>query len=241
MLPLKDTIPSHSFPLITWILIVINALVFMLELSLSREEAEALFYLLGLVPARYSHPAWAEIAGLRTDTLWPFVTNMFLHGGWGHFLGNMWTLYIFGDNVEDNMGRRNFLLFYLLCGILASVTHYYTNIHSTLPAIGASGAISGVMGAYMLLFPSSKIIFWVPIFFFPYFVELSAFIYLLFWFVGQLISGTFSFLLFQGQVGGIAFWAHIGGFVAGMVLYKFFVRKGKYRFYEDEYFKKYLN
>ncbi len=127
MIPIRDTIPTRSAPVVTWSLIAINVLVFLHELTLPPEHLERLFYLFGVVPARYSHPDWAQLAGLPLDDYWPFVTCMFLHGGWGHVIGNMWTLWIFGDNVEDRMGRARFLLFYLVTGIAAGATHFLTN------------------------------------------------------------------------------------------------------------------
>jgi membrane associated rhomboid family serine protease len=232
MIPIRDNIPSKSFPVVNWILILANLFVFLLESSLNPEASDFLVYEFGLVPARFSHPEWADLNGFSTNSYWPFLTNMFLHGGWAHFLGNMWTLYIFGDNVEDRMGRFNYLFFYLLCGVAASLTHYFMNMDSVVPAIGASGAISGVMGAYMFLFPRGKIVFFLPLFFLPYFIELSAFVYLAFWFLTQLFSGTWN-SSFPAQSGGIAFWAHIGGFAAGALLYSVFIKKKKK--YYDEY------
>ena len=167
MFPLKDTIPSHSPPLMLWMLLLVNAGVFFFELQLSEAQVEQFFYLFGLVPARYSHAAWARWAGLPIDDYWPFLTHMFLHGGLLHFIGNMWTLWIFGDNVEDRMGPVRFLIFYLLCGLAASLVHYFTNLYSTVPTVGASGAIAGVMGAYFLLYPHARIIMMVPILFLP--------------------------------------------------------------------------
>ncbi|GIV31205.1 MAG: rhomboid family intramembrane serine protease [Saprospiraceae bacterium] len=218
MFPIQDTIPSRSFPLMNWALIGLNVFVFFIQASLPPDEIEYFIRQWGLVPADFS-----GVYG-RPESIfdyYPFLTNMFLHGGIGHLIGNMWTLYIFGDNVEDRMGKFRYLVFYVLCGVIASYTHYVLNIESVIPAVGASGAISGVMGAYMLMFPHSRIIFVFPFFFLPYFFEISAFVYLALWFLGQLLSGTT--MLFAGQDGpGIAFWAHIGGFVAGMGLFKFF-------------------
>lgn len=199
-------------------------LIFLLELSLPNELLESFFYLFGLVPARFSHPEWADINGLHADDYWPFITNMFLHGGWAHFIGNMWTLYIFGDNVEDRLGHWNYLTFYLLSGLGASLTHYYVYPYSTVPALGASGAISGIMAAYMILFPRAKILMLFPIIIIPFFFEISAFLYLGFWFIMQLFNGTFS-LLSANEGTGIAFWAHIGGFIIGVLLYLYFYRK----------------
>jgi membrane associated rhomboid family serine protease len=233
MFPLKDTIPSHSPPLMLWTLLFVNAAVFFFELQLSEAQVEEFFYRFGLVPARYSHAAWARWAGLSIDDYWPFLTHMFLHGGWLHFIGNMWTLWIFGDNVEDRMGPVRFLIFYLLCGLAASLLHYFTNLYSTLPTVGASGAIAGVMGAYFLLYPHARIIMLVPIFFYPLFFEMPAVLYLGFWFFGQVLSGVVS-VAGPEQVGGIAWWAHIGGFVAGAVLLGVFVRPER-PYQADEY------
>ena len=225
MFPLKDTVPSHSPPLMTWALLLVNAGVFFLELQLSDAQLEQLFYLFGLVPARYSHPEWAQRIGLPVDDYWPFLTCMFLHGGWFHLIGNMWTLWIFGDNVEDRMGPVRFLVFYLLCGIAAGLVHYFTNLYSPVPTVGASGAIAGVMGAYFLLYPTARIVMLMPIFFYPLFFEIPAVLFLGFWFFGQVLSGFVSAVGPVVQVGGIAVWAHVGGFVAGAVLCRVFVRQ----------------
>lgn len=224
MFPLQDTIPARRLPVVNILLIVSNVIVFLFELRLSPTALEALFHNYGLVPA-YFYQGKAK----HWIDYYPFLTNMFLHGGWAHLIGNLWTLWIFGDNVEDRMGPAKYLIFYLLCGIVASYIHYLVNINSTLPAVGASGAISGVMGAYMFLFPQSRIIFFLPIFFLPYFVELSAFVYLAFWFIGQLISGTASLFIYSSG-GGIAFWAHIGGFAAGALTYRLFINVKEHRY-----------
>jgi len=218
--------------------IAVNGIVFFFELSLPQRTLEGVFYHLGLVPARYTHPSWAVLLGIPADDLWPFVTNIFLHGGWLHFVGNMWMLWLFGDNVEDRMGHSRFLLFYLACGVAASFAHFLFNPHSTVPAIGASGAIAGVMGAYMLLFPTARVVTLVPFFFVPYFIEVPAVFYLGLWFISQLSSGAFS-LAAPGHAAGIAWWAHVGGFVTGMVLMPV-VRKRRrsYRaYYDDELYR----
>jgi membrane associated rhomboid family serine protease len=148
-----------------------------------------------------------------------WLSFMFLHGGFWHLLGNMWFLYIFGDNVEDRLGPFRYLIFYLLCGILSGLSHLLFNLHSNMPTIGASGAIAGVMGAYLILHPHSKILTLIPIIFIPWFIEIPAFFFLGFWFVIQFLSATGS----HGNISGIAWWAHIGGFVFGMVLLKIFL------------------
>jgi membrane associated rhomboid family serine protease len=237
MIPVRDTIPSRRSPFAMWVIMTVCIAVFLYELTLGPGQVERLFYWFGLVPARYSHPEWAMRLGLPIDDYWPFVTCMFLHGGWAHIIGNLWTLWIFGDNVEDRMGPLRFVLFYLLCGIAASVVHWFTNVNSAVPTVGASGAIAGVLGAYFVLFPRSRIIAVLPVFFFPFFFELPAVVYLLFWFVSQIVSGTLG-TLGPSSIGGVAWWAHVGGFVCGMLLHRLFLLpegKAARRFAPDEF------
>ncbi len=226
MIPIHDTVPGRNPPIATWTIILANCGVFLLEISLPEQGLERLLYLFGIVPARYTHPEWAAYVGFPVDDYWPFLTSMFLHGGWLHILANMWTLWIFGNNVEDRMGPGRFLLFYLTCGIAAGVVHLVTNPTSTVPTVGASGAIAGVMGAYFVLFPDARLIVMVPIFFWPIFLEIPAVAYLLFWFLLQLFSGTMA-LASPQQVGGIAWWAHIGGFVCGLLTFTLFITTRK--------------
>lgn len=205
-------------------------------MSLDPAALERLIYLFGLVPVRYSHPGSALRLGLPAVGYWPFLTCMFLHGGWIHLIGNMWTLWIFGDNVEERMGPARFLFFYLLTGVISGITHFYMNIDSLIPTVGASGAIAGVLGAYFVLFPHSRIIVLFPIFLFPFFFEIPAGIYLLFWSMTQLLSGTAAGLA-GGRIAGVAWWAHVGGFASGIVLYRFFLLRGAdrpRRFERDE-------
>ncbi|MGE5646162.1 MAG: rhomboid family intramembrane serine protease [Acidobacteriota bacterium] len=220
----------------TWALILVNSLVFLLELAMSPYQLERSFYLFGIVPARFTHPDWAAWVGFPIDNYWPFLTSMFLHGGLLHIIGNMWTLWIFGDNVEDRMGPFSFLFFYLLCGLAAGIVHTLTNANSTIPTVGASGAIAGVIGAYFFLFPFSRVVVLVPIFFFPWFFELPSVLFIGFWALTQFFSG---FLALAGprNVGGIAWWAHVGGFLCGILLQFLFVKRGSaYRPPErDEY------
>jgi membrane associated rhomboid family serine protease len=223
MLPLRDTIPARHAPLANWALLGANLLVFLFQLTLPDAELTRVVYLFGIVPARFTHPDWAAWVGFPTDTLWPFVTSMFLHGGFLHLLANLWTLYIFGDNVEDRMGPVRYLLFYLLCGTVAGVVHWVTNLNSSIPTIGASGAIAAVLGAYLRLYPRARILTVVPIFIIPFFFEIPAYFFLGFWFLTQLLQGTFS--LGGSPAGGIAVWAHVGGFVAGALLYPLFLRR----------------
>jgi len=176
------------------------------------------FYLFGIVPLRYSNP---EISAHFTgfEQYLPFLTSMFLHGGFLHIIMNMWFLYIFGDNIEDRLGHIRYLIFYLFCGVAAGVIHLLTNWSSNIPTIGASGAISGVMGAYLLLYPRSKILTLVFIFIFIQFVEIPAFIFLGIWLLLQLLSAGFT----PSNVGGVAFWAHVGGFVAVSFLLRYLI------------------
>jgi membrane associated rhomboid family serine protease len=234
MFPIRDSVPSRSVPVVTRALILINVLVFFFELMLPRESLEQLVYLFGLVPARFSHPDWAAAIGFPLDNYWPILTHQFLHGGWFHIIANMWTLWIFGDNVEDRMGPMRFVIFYLLCGTIAGLTHMLTNPDSTVPSVGASGAIAGVLGAYILLFPTARLVVMIPILFFPFFFEVPAIFYLAIWFFAQLLSGTMA-LAGPEQVGGIAWWAHIGGFIAGLLLCGLFLRRPSRRpFQPDE-------
>jgi len=216
MIPLRDAIRSNNFPAVNILIIVLNVIAFLWELA-QGPGLKDVFYLYGIVPLRYSNP---EIAAHFTafGQYLPFLTSMFLHGGFLHIIMNMWFLYIFGDNIEDRLGHIRYLIFYLVCGLAAGLIHLFTNWNSNIPTIGASGAISGVMGAYLLLYPRSKILTLVFIFFFIQFFEIPAFIFLGIWILLQLLSAGFT----PSNVGGVAFWAHIGGFVAGLIFIKIF-------------------
>jgi membrane associated rhomboid family serine protease len=175
-------------------------------------------FLYGLVPARFTVPRVAAYFSI-SEQVFSLVSFMFLHGGFWHLLGNMWFLYIFGDNVEDRLGPFRYLIFYFLCGIVSGLSHLLVNPLSNVPTIGASGAIAGVMGAYFILHPKARILTLIPIIIIPYFIEIPAFIFLGIWFILQFYSATLS----QGSITGIAWWAHIGGFVFGMILLKGFL------------------
>ncbi|HAJ36659.1 MAG TPA: rhomboid family intramembrane serine protease [Chloroflexi bacterium] len=226
MFPLRDTIQARSLPLMNWAIIAANVLVFVLLLGGPRAEWWIVRY--GLIPAQL----------FSTPTEWLTIfTSMFLHGGLFHLISNMWALYIFGDNVEDRMGPTRFLMFYLLCGAVAAVVHILMNPNSTIPTVGASGAISGVMGAYLVLFPASRVITLVPFFFFPYFFEVPALFFIGLWFGGQLVNALATSALAPPDVGGVAWWAHVGGFVAGIVLVRLFVAgRSVRRTYRDEFY-----
>ncbi len=216
MIPIRDAIRSKHFPAVNILIIGLNIIVFLWELIQGPHLEEALF-IFGLVPIRYSNPELSTHFTTFQQFL-PFLTSMFLHGGFLHILGNMWFLYIFGDNIEDRLGHIRYLIFYIFCGVAAGLVHLLTNWDSKIPTIGASGAISGVMGAYLLLYPRARIMTLIPIFFFFQFVEIPAFIFLGYWLFLQLFSGS----LTPSNIGGIAFWAHIGGFISGLIFIKIF-------------------
>ncbi|HZS96863.1 MAG TPA: rhomboid family intramembrane serine protease [Terriglobales bacterium] len=232
MFPLRDDQPVFSTPFVTYFLIAINLLIYFFEWQIglqSRGQLNGLLTQFGVVPR-------LEI-GLLTGTpvfspaaaLLPIFTSMFLHGSLLHVLGNMWMLWIFGDNIEDYLGHFAYLVFYLLSGVAASLTHIMFNASSRMPSIGASGAIAGVMGAYFILYPKARVLIWFPpIFIFP----VPAWLMLGYWGVSQFLSGAATAIAETSQTtGGIAFWAHVGGFVVGILLIKLFPqRRGRYRY-----------
>lgn len=201
----------------TWILIALNIVVFLSELGLPQREQSVLAAVYGVVPARYSLPGFpAGPAGL----ILPLFSAMFLHGGWLHILGNMIYLWVFGDNVEDRMGHGRFLVFYLLVGLIANLVHIYFNPLSEVPTIGASGAIAGVLGAYFLSFPRARVLTLIPIGIFLAPIEVPAILLLFFWFALQVVNG-----LFAAPAQTVAWWAHVGGFLAGLALAGVFRRR----------------
>ena len=218
MIPLKDINRTRTFPAITLFLIAVNAAVFVYQLSLGSGPAlTGFFYQFGLVPRALLSIGYWQDAGILPG-LAPLFTSMFLHGGWMHFLGNLLYLWVFGDNVEDWLGSLRFLLFYLVCGLLAALLQIAVQPGSPIPMIGASGAISGVLAAYLVLFPGARVLTFVPILFFFYLVRLPALIFLGLWFLLQFFNGAVSLTAGDLSMGGTAWWAHIGGFVAGLVL-----------------------
>ncbi len=233
MFPLRDTIPSYRFPVVNVSLIIVNALIFLYEVSLG-PQLEPFLRTFGVVPARFF---WLEAnqPGQVVLRYYPLFTSMFLHGGWFHLIGNMWYLWIFGDNVEDRLGHGRYFVFYILCGLAAGFTHLYLNSQSQVPTIGASGAIAGVMGAYFLMFPYSRVITAIFLFFFVDIIEIPAFFFLGIWVFMQFVQGTLSLGLAQ-HAGGVAWWAHFGGFVAG-ALFQFVFRKRRQqiRVYRDQF------
>jgi membrane associated rhomboid family serine protease len=217
MIPLRDVIPSRTFPALVITIISLNTLAFLFELTLTDRQLALFVRQYGVVPIDFG--------------LGSVLTSMFLHGGWMHFLGNMLFLWIFGDNVEDRMGHGRFLVFYLLCGAIAAFAHVLSEPSSPIPTIGASGAIAGVMGAYFVLYPHSRILTLLPIFLFWPIIEVPAVVFLGLWFLLQLFSGVGTMLMAtQGApAGGIAFWAHVAGFAAGVILVFVFRRPERTR------------
>ena len=202
MIPLRDVIPSRTTPYITVTIIVLNAVAWLFELTLPHEQLNDFLTVYGVVPAYLSWPT--------------LITSMFLHGSWSHVIGNMWYLWIFGDNVEDRLGHGRFMVFYLLCGVAAALGQVAADSASTLPTIGASGAIAGVMGAYFVLYPRSRVLTLIPLIFLMPIVELRAILLLGFWFLMQLLNAGTIAMTTSSRGGGVAFAAHVIGFVTGM-------------------------
>lgn len=224
MLPLRDDQPRYSTPYVTYFLIALNLVIFFFEWALDPKSLKALIFQFGIVPAHLT----AFLAGSPKYPLiavvLPFFTSMFLHGGWMHVIGNMWFLHIFGDNIEDYLGHFKYLVFYIVCGVLAMGAQVLSDPRSTVPALGASGAIAGVLGAYFLLYPGARVLTW----FFVFVIWVPAWLILGYWFALQFLSGAATSLAYEGHsVGGVAFWAHVGGFVAGMVLIKVFPARSR--------------
>ena len=233
MIPLRDTIRARRFPVVNTLIIAVNVLIFLFMSLLPGGTVYNLVVRWGLVPVRF-HGQFAS---------WPWLTlftSMFLHGGWLHIISNMLALYIFGDNVEDRMGPLGYLVFYLLSGVLAGMIHLWAYGASPMPTVGASGAIAGVLGAYLLLYPRARVVTLVPLFSFVRIIEIPVVLYLGFWFLSQLFNGVLALggsSPFQ-RGGGVAWWAHIGGFVAGLLLVKVFARKER-RTYPDDIYPRY--
>ena len=209
MFPIRDNIPSRTTPFVTYALIAANALVFLYEYSLGG-RADYFMSQYAMIPARIAagHPgAWRGL-----------FTAMFVHAGWMHIIGNMWMLWIFGDNVEDRLGHGRYLGLYLIWGLAANMLHLITSWGSVIPTVGASGAIAGVMGAYIIFFPRARILTLIFIFFFIQFVDIPAVLFLGIWFVIQVLSGTVGLIGGSLHTGGVAWWAHIGGFAAGAIV-----------------------
>lgn len=215
MFPISDTAPTKGFPIINIALIAITIYVFYLQLT--RPDAFTLTY--ALVPSRINFSDFS--------TLYPFFTSIFLHGGFLHIISNLWFLWIFGDNVESEIGHIRYLFLYFISGLLGAFAQYILAPHSSIPMLGASGAIAGVLGAYFLLFPNNKVKTFIPVFGFFTIANVSAYIMLGYWFVLQIFSGAMSLPGANTDQGGVAFWAHIAGFVSGLLMGRLFTRVEK--------------
>lgn len=215
MIPLRDTVRSRNKPIATYIIITINVLVFLYQFNVPREVVGEMTFNYGFIPIRFIQNLFNPFAYI------PLITNIFLHGSLIHLLGNMWSLWIFGDNIEDKMGPIRFTIFYLLTGVIATIFHMLSDVNSYVPVIGASGAIAGVMGAYFLMFKNSRVLTIIP--FFPFFFPIPAQIFLIIWFLTQLTSGISSGIAGMSQ--NIAWWAHIFGFLGGVFLHKIFIKR----------------
>ena len=216
MFPIRNGVPSRYPPVITWTLIAINVFILLIENSLDPLDLEEFLSFYAVIPARYFYLV-GHAADLSAADFLPFFTMMFLHGGWLHLILNMWTLWLFGPTVEDRLGHGRYLVFYVVCGMAAAVAHVFFNPTSQVPALGASGAIAGVLGCYMRLFPQARVIVVVPIIFIPLFFEIYAFVFVGIWFLLQILEGTAE-LFMPSTGGGVAWWAHVGGFVVGFLL-----------------------
>jgi membrane associated rhomboid family serine protease len=212
MIPLKDENPSRSTPVVMRVIVALNVACFLYEMALG-PGLRGFVFEFGFVPARLSLALEGAESPLAPGTT--LISSMFLHGGWLHLLGNMWYLWIFGDNIEDRLGHVRFLLFYVLAGLAAATTHWLTNASSGVPTVGASGAIAGVLGGYLIAFPRARVLTLVPLFVFIQVMSLPAIVVLGLWFVFQFFSGALS--LGMGATGGVAWWAHVGGFAFGVV------------------------
>jgi len=222
MIPIRDTAPCHSRPLVTWGIMAICIIVFVAMKLMPDQLSYRLINLYGMVPIRYTNPYY----GLPFDGYLSFLTSLFLHGNWLHLIMNMWFLFIFGDNVEDRMGRLPFLIFYVICGLLATFLQWLFDPNLAIPVVGASGAIAGVLAAYFFLYPLERVVVWIPILFLPIVIHVPAIGFLGLWILVQLHSATTA-MIFGGVAVDVAWWAHLGGFIAGSVLYRFFLRKNE--------------
>lgn len=217
MIPIRDTQRSRRRPVVNWVIILINIFVFGYELTLTEPMLQAFIVKWGVIPAVITNPGmFSKTILAQTSGAFSLLTSLFVHMGWVHMIGNMLYLFIFGDNVEDLLGHGKYLLFYLVSGIFASLAHILSSPLSRIPTVGASGAIAGVLGAYFVNFPRSRVLALIPVGFFLPMVEVPSIIFLFLWFITNLLSGVAS-LGVQAQ-GGVAWWAHIGGFVVGMLL-----------------------
>jgi membrane associated rhomboid family serine protease len=233
MIPVRDANKSHSFPIVTVILIGLNALVWLFEASLGPNGLEMFVKAYGFVPAHFlnfsDYPG-----GFLGNALIPIFASLFMHGSWMHVIGNMWFLWIFGDNVEDRLGHGTYLLFYLLCGVAASMAHLAFNPESVVPTVGASGAVSGVLGAYIIKFPRARILTVIPSRRQARYARVPAYLFIGLWIAFQFVRGVASLGVYDENAGGVAYWAHIGGFFIGMALFYLIPERRLFRELEVE-------
>jgi len=222
MIPVRDSILCKTTPYVSWGIMSVCIFIFVAMKMMPDEAQRQLTYLYGMVPIRYSNPAWSAAFGLSSDGYLSFLTSLFLHGGWVHLIINMWFMWIFANSIEDRMGHVKFLVFYLWCGLFATFVQWYFEPDLTIPVVGASGAIAGVLGAYFVIYPYARVVIWLPVFFLPIFFELPAIAFLGFWIIVQLQNATAS-LVFDDIALNVAWWAHIGGFLAGALLHPLFI------------------
>jgi membrane associated rhomboid family serine protease len=222
MIPLRDTTPSQHWPVMNWLLIIANILIFYYQSKLTPAGHTRLIQEFGLNPA-----VWVNFALRGRLLIIPLFSYMFLHGGLFHIISNLWALWLFGDNVEDRMGHFRYLGFYLFSGLVSGLVQIYFNPVANVPTIGASGAIAGVMGAYFFMYPKAKIVTLIPIFIIPWFVEIPAMLYLAFWFFSQVYAALGN----MGAATGVAWWAHVGGFLTGLLLHRFFIKTKRPSYY----------
>lgn len=228
MIPLKDNIPSYRTPIVNYFIIFINTLVFIYQYTFISDlhEVQNFIYTYGFIPHRFIYEF--------SSSWWSLFTSMFLHGGFLHFLGNMWFLYIFGDNVEDRFGHLKYLLVYIASGICGTLLQFLLDPFSKIPMIGASGAISGILGAYFVLYPSAGILTLVPFGIFSRIIVIPAVMFLSFWIIFQFLSGTQNLMVrftLGRSLPGVAYWAHIGGFLCGLIIALRLRKKRKYKSY----------
>ena len=229
MIPIKDDAPRYTTPYVNYFLLTLNVVIFLamwIGIPAPQDEIVRVFAFRPalLTTALVQHNSAPAVVGIVT-----IFTSMFMHSGWWHLIGNMWVLYIFGDNIEDYLGHFSYLVFYLLAGVAAIVLHALLNPTSMVPTVGASGAIAGVMGAFFILFPSARVLTLVP-FLFVFFIWLPAWIVLGYWILTQFLGGAATSMSAAGQTGGIAFWAHVGGFAAGVTMVKIFPKRRRFRY-----------
>ncbi|WP_147820865.1 rhomboid family intramembrane serine protease [Salidesulfovibrio onnuriiensis] len=228
MIPLRDNVPRVTLPITVSVIIMLNAFAFGFELLMDPRSKVELFHLFGVVPQRFLDSDWAHWVGYPEASIIPFFTYMFLHSGWLHVILNMWMLWIFGDNIEDVTGHFGFVFFYVACGLAAVGAHMLAETGSSVPVIGASGAVAGVMGAYLVLYPHGKVYTLFPILIIPIILRVPSVFFLGFWFLSQFFAGIFSVV--NGSAQPVAWWAHVGGFVTGILLISLFRGRGRCKY-----------